>query len=527
MADSGAARPSVRSHFDSATGTAFYDLLIPQSHVAHGLAVELASRPAREGQQAGAIFQLGIAMLETELKPTLLHEWHHFLQMIAYPFQYLQACRELKLALLVAESVRQQPDETFRLHEFQLGQGYREVVRAPVRAMRIIEDGRYFTVAEEETPADRRDHRDISETYLAEEATNVFVYRQSGGTESGRAFSTWLQQASTYEVVFRFLERVWNADEAYLALTPLVQAAFFTTEPCAGFVALVNYCLQRGLLPSRLGIDEFYNQLIALVSRLEPVYPDADSPRETEAQGKFFMIRMADFLALVEREVLHPAMPIARAYLTRLRRNQKALRELLHPLPQPLFRELRKSFTPAFTSIQIRPEGYPRRSSVVQPNSLLLEPVPDRHPFQDLRVNGLPPAYAQAALEIQRRKDLGFSLMTQAARRIEHRCPHVSCPMHAGGASRRWFPVPPTWQECPFPGWFAHNTAHIVDPATSMVLPMGRRPRSSRRARTELLASWPEGWRRFLSFTEQDWLRASSSVVLYEQNLRTGTTKER
>jgi hypothetical protein len=60
-----------------------------------------------------------------------------------------------------------------------------------------------------------------------------------------------------------------------------------------------------------------------------------------------------------------------------------------------------------------------------------------------------------------------------------------------------------------------------------MVLPMGRRPRSSRRARTELLASWPEGWRRFLSFTEQDWLRASSSVVLYEQNLRTGTTKER
>src|ERR1700691_4394142 len=153
-------------------------------------------------------------MLETELMPTLLHEWHHFLQMIAYPFQYLQACRELKLALLVAESVRQQPDETFRLHEFQLGQGYREVVRAPVRALRIIEDGRYFTVAEEETPADRRDHRDISETYLAEEATNVFVYRQSGGTESGRAFSTWLEQTSTYEVALLFLESFWKPGEA-------------------------------------------------------------------------------------------------------------------------------------------------------------------------------------------------------------------------------------------------------------------------------------------------------------------------
>lgn len=521
------ARPRVKSYFDSATGTVFYDVQIPKSHAAHGLAIDLSSGPTRTGDHAAVVAQLGMAMLQTEFLPTLLHEWHHFLQLIAYPFRYLQACRELKLAVNVAESVRLQPDIRFRLHELPVNRAYREVFRAPVRAMRIIEWGDYFSVAEDETPADQCDHRDISETYLAEEATNIFVYRQTGGKEDGRAYSQWLQRSNTYEVCFRFLERVWDADEAYLALTPLVQASFFTTEPCAGFVALVNYCLQRGLLPSRLGVDEFYNRLIALVSRLQRVYPDADAPRETEALGKFHMIALVDYLALVDREVIHPAMPIAKLYAARLRDDPRSLRELLHPLPETAFRELRQRYMPTYTSFRIRPEGSPGFGSVVIPNDLLVGPVPDGHPYGGLLINGKPPAYAQAALEVQRLKDLGFSLVTRSASRIEHRCPHTSCPIYPTGASRRWFPVPPTWQECPFPGWFAYYTAHMVDPETSIIEPMGKRPRASRRARQELLASWPDGWKGYLSFTGADWLRAGSTVVMYEHNLRSGTAKER
>ncbi|MHB1592987.1 MAG: hypothetical protein ACYCU3_02255 [Streptosporangiaceae bacterium] len=54
------------------------------------------SGPTRDAEQGTLVARLGIGLLSTRFEPTLPHEWHHFLQMLAYPFQYLQACRELQ-----------------------------------------------------------------------------------------------------------------------------------------------------------------------------------------------------------------------------------------------------------------------------------------------------------------------------------------------------------------------------------------------------------------------------------------------
>ncbi len=517
--------PGIRSHFDAATGTAFYDLLIPANHVTHALAVQL-SGPTRDAEQGTLVARLGIGLLSTRFEPTLLHEWHHFLQMLAYPFQYLQACRELKLLLGLVEMANQDPGLSFDLHSLEIHPAGREMLRAPARSARIIHAGDLYTVEEEETAPGERDDRDISETLLAEEATSVFVYRTTGGAEDGRAYRDWLDQHHSYEATFSFLERLWGPDEAFLALTPLVQASFFTTEPCAGFLALVNHCCKHRLRPSELGVTEFYRQLFGLLTRLPPVYLDADAPRESWAQGRIFMIRAADFAGLVEREVLHPARPVALAYIERLKSDQARWLELLTPLPTETLSELRGGFQPAYTSIQLRPEGHHGYASVALPNKLLLEPVPEGHPYRQTPLHGKIPTYAQAGLEIQRLKDVGLGMVTRAASRIDHRCPHAECPMYQTGASRRWFPVPPSWPECPFPAWYAHHTRHVIDPLTSRVVPLGGTGRRPGGARGGPLDSWPDGWRRYLGWSTRQWLEAGSPVVMPEFDLMTGRLRE-
>ena len=519
-----AGRPGIRSHFDAATGTVFYDLLIPSSHVNHALAAQL-SGPTRNAEQGSQVGMLGIALLSTEFEATLLHEWHHFLQMLSYPFQYLQACRELKLLLGLVEMVSQDSSLSFDLHALPIPPAMRELLRAPARAARIVTVGDFHTVADEEIPPGERDDRDISETLLAEEATSVFVYRMTGGAEDGQAYRDWLDRNHSYEATFRFLDRLWGPDDAFLALTPLVQASFFTTEPCAGFLALVNHCCRHRLRPSELGVTEFYRRLFGLLTRLPPVYPDADAPRETWARGRLFMIRAADFAGLVEREVLHPARPVALAYIERLKSDLARWLDLLAPLPAETFRTLRGDFQPAYTSVQLRPEGHHGYGSVAMPNKLLLGPVPEGHPYRQVPVHGKIPSCAQAGLEIQRLKDAGLGMVTQAASRVDHRCPHADCPMRQSGASRRWFPVPPSWPECPFPAWYAHHTRHGIDPLAGRVVPLGGIGRRPARAGGPL-DSWPSGWSRYLDWSTLQWLEAGSPVAMPELDLRTGRLKE-
>lgn len=467
------ARARVASYFDNATAGAFYDLSIPSDHPLGQATLELARGDVvRRGHPAKNLGSMSFAYLMAEAPGTRWHEWHHFLQTLAYPFQYVQMCRHLAFALGVVNSLQTYSDQ-FEFRRVPVEEQWLETHLAPARLYRVVEDEDGLGVARIVEPKER-DDRDICEIELLEEATNIFVYRAEDGPEDGSAYSAWLRRGGTkYEVVFRLLSRLLGEMDAYLALGPLVQAAFFTTEPCAAFVMLVNLCLRDGLRPSLFGVDDFYASLLNFVSAALPsIVPDALAPRETPRLGKLFRITMSGLAQVIEEEYMQVARPIARKYVTRLREEPATRVELLHPMTEQDRVRLWQDFSPPVLNMQLHVQGQRIPGSTMMMNRQLFTiEMPSDHPWKAIAKEAKADNYFTLYIITQRMKDTGLALATSTNDRIPHRCVHKACPYYATNACRRWFPIPDDWRTCTFPGWLLNATGHALVPGTGVLEP--------------------------------------------------------
>jgi hypothetical protein len=90
----------------------------------------------------------------------------------------------------------------------------------------------------------------LTETDLLEEDASVFQYRTEIGTSgTGAGYSRWLKEKARYTMTFALLRRIFGAEDAFLALSPLVRAAYSTTWPMTTFMALLNMVLKSRRRP--------------------------------------------------------------------------------------------------------------------------------------------------------------------------------------------------------------------------------------------------------------------------------------
>src|SRR5215472_5737556 len=227
------------SYFDSACGCLHFDLAVG---IADDLDGQISGALAEHDRKwrAQRLSEIAAGVLEREYPGTLAHEWHHSLQSIFYPYQYLQSWREFVVGVDVIGSIREQAGRIFA-RRIGVDQSTRNTITSSTMLWRFqVENGQLVLVAGDPS---RRGRYDFTHVDLLEEATGIFQYRlQVGGEGTGYRYRQWLRSTrSTYSNIYRLFAQLLGEEAAYVALPPLVQVAFSTTWPAPVLRYLFNF----------------------------------------------------------------------------------------------------------------------------------------------------------------------------------------------------------------------------------------------------------------------------------------------
>lgn len=453
---------SVFSYFDTACGCVYFHLTVQaQSELDQQIRDALA-----ELDRARRVERLrGIAadILERDYAGTLAHEWHHSLQQIFYPFQYLQSWREFHIALDVLGALRHReyvgPIFAGRI---ELREPDRNTIVSSTMVWRFkVDDRRLVLVPSDPQVVGRFDFTQVE---LIEEATSIFQYKMQIGAEGdARGYNRWLRlQPVTYSNLYRLMAQLLGDEAAYIALPALVQAAFSTTWPAHVFRDLFNLTVGSDtLVPDVIGIDLYYDLLkrrlaINLPEEMVNVSGPTDEDQLSYLSPKIYQ-------SIVTATPLHPAYPLARKYEDLTQQSLDFDKALFHPYRTDVLRRLRADFLPSVTMLRLHHPLLHARETVA-----IVNPTIEAIAFPELPEM----TYKDYLMEAIKRKDIAYSLFSDINDRLEHNCHHEICPYHKTNVCRRWSAIPASWEKCPFPDWFQTATGHALDPSSNRLVPL-------------------------------------------------------
>jgi hypothetical protein len=484
-------------------------MLVPQDHPQAKRVESLALAPPGEERSRG-LTEVCQEMLVSDYGSTWVHESHHFLQLLTFPFQYLQALREL-LTVTGLLSALHGPyrDEVLTLDASPLPPEYSWTYFAPVRAWGLAYGDNELRVIGPATDADvpvQLSPSSVSEAALLEESTSIFEFQASHGEPgTGSAYRAWLSAGpSRYSAVFRWLARLWGTEEAYAALPALVRAAFHTTEPCVAFALL----LKARVAPAReLGSEAYYVRALDLLADLLPTlregtnYPAYTEPRPAPSDRPLF-IRESDLDRWIAVEPRQLVAVLAGIYRRGLAQGHFLTSDLFRPFESEVLGRLGR-LSPLMLVMSLRHPAVLPRDTVGAVNPLVADlELPPEHVWSKLGGKDRPITYGDAVVQLQRMRAVGLAL-ARVPLTIGHNCHHTECPLHKAGVCRWWTAIPRQWTECAFPAWFALETNHIVTTMGDL---------APRKFYSTLPSEWPDGWKRFSRFTQRDWLTKGPSV---------------
>lgn len=181
---------------------------------------------------------------------------------------------------MILSAIRNSCEEIEKPLKFKLSPELEFTLLAPIKPYRIsIGDKGELNFSE----GDSHDIRsnDLTETQLIEEDASIFQYKtEIGGPGTGKGYYRYLQERGRYTMAFKFLANMIGVDNAYIALPPLVRAAFMTTWPMTTFSNLVAFTVRVSKnIPTDLGINDYFKYLIDALEdspSLKREFPDID-----------------------------------------------------------------------------------------------------------------------------------------------------------------------------------------------------------------------------------------------------------
>jgi len=392
------------------------------------------------------------------------HEWCHILQAIAYPGLYLRSLREFFSISRILSVLRHDhtPNKPVRMY---LDRESVETWTIPTIRYRIaVADGKVnqtFANPGEIGP------NILSEADLLEEDASVFQYRtEIGVIGTGAGYSRWLKEKTRYTMTFNLLRRVLGPEDAFLALCPLVRAAYSTTWPMTSFVALLSMTLrEKPKAPSGLGIDGYYELLIQALEDCKDLSRAVPNPLEPATNDQYSFLDRQCVRELIDTFHEHPLQPLALDFWEQPLRTTSGRDALFHPYElwdrykrqtprelepfRPPLTILRAAELPAGSAAILLPKRFGGKSCPFLPGML----------------------YQEYFLESIKRKNLALLLFTDFYQGTPHNCMHRDCPLHHLNLCRRWTEIPDRYENCDFPRWMEIATHHRAEPETQTLRP--------------------------------------------------------
>lgn len=316
---------------------------------------------------------------------------------------------------------------------------------------------------------DRRSN-DLTENDLLEEDASIFQYKvEIGGPGSGSSYRRWLREQRRNTMVFNFLTRQLGLENAYLALPPLVHAAFSTTVPLETFGELVALTMRADSdLPSQRGIDNYAIYLRNALSSFNLGYrvPNPDLPSSDDPVS---LIGGPEVFQLLGSSSRHPLWPLANKLWSKREERQQLSEYMLHPYRAINRRagtvsKMLRAYWPPLSVYRLLVPDMSVNDAVWQvAPSYVGKPVPS------MPIPGF--TYDQYLPELVGRRYLAFSLVTDMYDDGPHNCYHTECPYFSTNLCRRWLHPPREYLECDFPKMMEIATYHHLDSQVGVLRP--------------------------------------------------------
>lgn len=454
------------SYVDSALSVAYFNLTVDKQGDKQSDFEEVAKlHDNNRDKYLLAIQDISLKLLFTNYRHIYYHEWHHCLQNIFYPYQYLQSWRELQIAFDLQNQLRLAnyniplPSLDFSKTRIELPEQMRDTITYSSMVHCIDTDENGFLKPTQRDLDDIRPN-DLTLIDLIEDATSIFEYKiQIEAEGNGTSYFEWIKSGKkVYANTFRLLSKLFGKNNAYISLPPLVQLSFHTTWPMTAFLNLANF-LKRFIESvsqlSDLGIDFVYTMLFKKLANEElfPIgKPNAYQPTQND---KAMFITHEIYKQIVNETQKHTIYFLSHKYLSLLEKFGYIISTaLFHPYKSDIFQILYHDFLPPATAIRIHHDSLKARDSVIVISNKL----------KDKTIPSAPDIiYSTYLLDVIKRKDIAYSLCTDLNMLLDHNCHHISCRYHSTNICRRWTAIPKDFSTCGFPKWFGIITGRNIN----------------------------------------------------------------
>jgi len=456
-----------RSYFDTTLGYAFFN--VPAATVPEVVELLTAARRDRKlsSERRDEFLHGLMGWVRLRHYPLLAHEWGHSLQVLTHPALFLRCLREFSAVCSVADELRKAPYAT-PLRLFPDASWVEGLVMPtiPVR-LSVNEDGE--PAAEPATARTRRG--DLSEADLLEDSASIFQYKAEIGSEgSVDGYRRWLGEGRKYlyAKTFDFLSALLTPADAYIALSPLVMAAYRTTWPVHSFISLLAKTLAHcPAPPATLGSDRYW---LFLQLMLEDALDTGRTPEPRRHLHEEDEQRRIDRSAVLAMAAGMPGHPMS-AIVSLAYENEASIDRLEEAILHPYLafdrrardaHEWLQPFRPAVTAFRMFDAGMSPAETV-----LYISPTVVNGTFQPGEAN-----WQEHLIQLMQIKTFVFAVATPFLKAFPHTCPHTECGFHELDLCRGWMNIPEEWRACTFPKWLENVMNRQVDADRKMLLPV-------------------------------------------------------
>lgn len=458
-----------RSYFDTTLGCAYFN--VPAATPPEVIDLLRTARQGRkQSEQKREEFIHGLmGWVRLRHYPLMAHEWGHSLQVLTHPALFLRCLREFSSVCSVADELRKAPYAV--PVPLSPDASWIEGIVMPTIPVRISlkKDGE--PMAEAATERIRRG--DLSATDLLEDSASIFQYKaEIGGEGSVEGYRRWLEEGRKYlyAKTFDFLSSLFTPADAYVALSPLVMAAYRSTWPVHSFISLIARTLAHcPASPATLGIDRYW---LFLQKMLEDALELGRTPEPRSHLHEEYEQRRIDRTAVQAMAAGMPTHPMS-AIVELVYESQDSIERLeeaiLHPY-RAFDRRARDAeewlqpFRPPVTAFRMLGSGMSLADT-----ALYISPTVVKGSYQPSEGS-----WQEHLIQLMQIKTFVFAVATPFPRAFPHPCPHEECELHGLDLCRGWMNIPKEWRSCTFPKWLETVVNRQLDVDRSLLLPIDK-----------------------------------------------------
>jgi len=380
------------------------------------------------------------------IQKALLHEFHHYLQSLYYPFLYYLNWLEFENLMELRLQVKSSEESSFPIGDISMHTRYAANYRYTSQNFQLYwkNDQLMMKDAEFSSP----ENQVFSLNDMLEDVTSIFQYKLTVENANDQDYYHWIRDPKNrcYKRLYLFMVKQVGKKQAYDLLPILVQAAFSTSEPIGAFCNAATYF--NYYLPhyENFSTSEIYDKLMAWMTEKLGVMDIDLTAMDNFVDTPVKVLHHQSIQDVVKYglesiDMFHYPLGVhAQKFYQQITRNPAILYYLID-IDREKFTYLKIEFNPMATHYYFQ-QMKGRDSLMMVGKDFLEGKTPENIPYR---------FYIR---ELMKLKEVTQAMFTRVQQHVPYNCHHTNCPYYPLELCKKWNSIPLEHTGCGFPAWF-------------------------------------------------------------------------